>query len=187
MLKKFQSHKVVEAAKIVSTEPLKTPGAVALVFEDGSKQAMSPEWVEKHTPEAGGYFVRYADGYESFSPAEAFEGGYAPFDPAAPTPDDRIKELEHEVAARGQKIADLEQALEDTSERRYRPRVDAPTLTGPDEGGGGDELETFVRAHAGVPLRIVVEPRTNILRLANMDQTEQLVGAVHGNTFQPQR
>lgn len=51
----------------------------------------------------------------------------------------------------------------------------------------GDEFEKFVRAHAGVPLRVVVEPRTNILRLSNLDQTEVLVGAVHGNVFQPQR
>ena len=26
--------------------------------------------------EAGGYYVRYPDGYESWSPAEAFEEGY---------------------------------------------------------------------------------------------------------------
>jgi hypothetical protein len=30
----------------------------------------------KHDPRPGGYFVEYADGYRSFSPAEAFEAGY---------------------------------------------------------------------------------------------------------------
>jgi hypothetical protein len=30
----------------------------------------------KHSPEAGGYYVQYKDGYTSFSPAEAFEEGY---------------------------------------------------------------------------------------------------------------
>lgn len=30
----------------------------------------------KHKPVAGGYFVVYEDGYESFSPAKAFEEGY---------------------------------------------------------------------------------------------------------------
>jgi len=30
----------------------------------------------KHKPEVGGYYVVYADGYKSFSPAQAFEEGY---------------------------------------------------------------------------------------------------------------
>lgn len=30
----------------------------------------------KHKPEAGGYYVVYADGYKSYSPAKAFEEGY---------------------------------------------------------------------------------------------------------------
>ena len=34
------------------------------------------EYMEKHKPVAGGYYVVYADGYKSFSPAEAFESGY---------------------------------------------------------------------------------------------------------------
>lgn len=34
------------------------------------------EYMQKHQPRAGGYFVVYKDGYESWSPAEAFEEGY---------------------------------------------------------------------------------------------------------------
>jgi hypothetical protein len=34
------------------------------------------EYVRKHNPQAGGYYVVYQDGYKSFSPADAFEGGY---------------------------------------------------------------------------------------------------------------
>lgn len=34
------------------------------------------EYMEKHKPEVGGYYVVYADGYKSFSPADAFESGY---------------------------------------------------------------------------------------------------------------
>jgi hypothetical protein len=30
----------------------------------------------KHAPEVGGYYVVYADGYKSYSPAKAFEDGY---------------------------------------------------------------------------------------------------------------
>jgi hypothetical protein len=37
---------------------------------------VSVEFVMKHKPEVGGYFVQYADGYKSFSPAQAFEEGY---------------------------------------------------------------------------------------------------------------
>ncbi len=33
-------------------------------------------FLAKHNPEPGGYFVQYADGYKSFSPAQAFEEGY---------------------------------------------------------------------------------------------------------------
>lgn len=39
---------------------------------------MSVDWVGKHQPRAGGYFVVYDNGYASFSPKEAFENGYAP-------------------------------------------------------------------------------------------------------------
>lgn len=38
--------------------------------------AVSRVWAAKHDPHVGGYFVRYDDGYESFSPAAAFESGY---------------------------------------------------------------------------------------------------------------
>jgi hypothetical protein len=34
------------------------------------------EYLRKHNPQAGGYYVVYADGYKSWSPAKAFEEGY---------------------------------------------------------------------------------------------------------------
>lgn len=34
------------------------------------------DFVRKHKPERGGYYVVYSDGYKSFSPAKAFEDGY---------------------------------------------------------------------------------------------------------------
>jgi len=37
---------------------------------------VSAEFLAKHKPEVGGYWVQYADGYQSFSPAAAFEEGY---------------------------------------------------------------------------------------------------------------
>lgn len=35
------------------------------------------EFMNKHKPVVGGYYVVYEDGYKSFSPAEAFESGYS--------------------------------------------------------------------------------------------------------------
>ena len=34
-------------------------------------------YMNKHKPEVGGYYLRYEDGYESWSPAKAFEDGYS--------------------------------------------------------------------------------------------------------------
>lgn len=42
-------------------------------------------YVRKHNPQVGGYYVVYADGYESFSPAQAFEEGYT-LAPQTPEP-----------------------------------------------------------------------------------------------------
>ena len=39
---------------------------------------VGPEYLRKHRPQIGGYYVVYADGYQSYSPAKAFEEGYAP-------------------------------------------------------------------------------------------------------------
>jgi hypothetical protein len=39
---------------------------------------VSDEYLTKHKPHGGGYYVRHHDGYESFSPAAAFEKGYTP-------------------------------------------------------------------------------------------------------------
>jgi len=38
------------------------------------------EYLEKHGPQVGGYYVVYKDGYESYSPVDAFEDGYSPYE-----------------------------------------------------------------------------------------------------------
>lgn len=74
-MQKFKCHKVVEAGKIVEIKP--SGDALDLLLEQ--ERVMVPAaYMQKHQPEVGGYFVRYADGYESYSPAAAFEAGYAP-------------------------------------------------------------------------------------------------------------
>jgi hypothetical protein len=52
----------------------------ALITPEDSRYApfrVDAQFLKKHTPETGGYYVVYADGYKSFSPAQAFEEGYA--------------------------------------------------------------------------------------------------------------
>lgn len=84
----YRSHKLVQAALItgmLGPGPLQGGDGARLLLRlpscDGHvtvEQAVSAEYMRKHDPREGGYFVRYADGYESFSPAEAFEQGYKP-------------------------------------------------------------------------------------------------------------
>ncbi|MGH7177867.1 MAG: hypothetical protein ACREJC_10835 [Tepidisphaeraceae bacterium] len=38
---------------------------------------VSQTYMRKHDPQVGGYYVVYSDGYASWSPAKAFEEGYA--------------------------------------------------------------------------------------------------------------
>lgn len=75
---RYKSHKIVEAFKIQAIETLGDGGAI---LDGGDTSALVDEaYVNKHAPEVGGYYVRYPDGYESWSPAEAFESGYHRYD-----------------------------------------------------------------------------------------------------------
>jgi hypothetical protein len=88
----YQCHKIVGAVKIGQIDHKPNPdltgrsaassyGAVItpeiyplIPFE------VSPTYILRHKPEVGGYYIRYEDGYESFSPAKAFEDGYSLID-----------------------------------------------------------------------------------------------------------
>lgn len=92
----YRSHKIVQAAKIKGIRELRPQ-----VFDGRGEQAAYPselhfegphrhvtvseEYVAKHKPRVGGYYVRYDDGYDSWSPAKAFEAGYALVEPSEPT------------------------------------------------------------------------------------------------------
>jgi hypothetical protein len=53
------------------------PGATITPEDEGyAPFSVSDEYVAKHKPVVGGYWVQYDDGYTSFSPAQAFEEGY---------------------------------------------------------------------------------------------------------------
>lgn len=78
----YQSHKKVWALKIATvtdcgkdTTTDENP-IVEVTFEDKVFAPRKFNLRGKPTPQAGWYFVQYADGYTSFSPAEAFETGH---------------------------------------------------------------------------------------------------------------
>jgi hypothetical protein len=84
-LPKYKCHKEVWALKIQSIDQSPADevssseyGTWRLIPEDPRYAYLTVPhaYVQRHNPQPGGYYVRYADGYESYSPAEAFESGY---------------------------------------------------------------------------------------------------------------
>ena len=87
-LPKYKSHKEVWALKIeliefdsdkAKKENRETDGSALLFFEnyDYAPIEVDYNYIKKHNPQPGGYYVIYEDGYKSWSPAEAFEKGYS--------------------------------------------------------------------------------------------------------------
>ena len=86
---RYKCHKEVWALKIKAIEfdsdkareeQRETDGSATITpAEDGyAPFKVDANYMHKHKPEVGGYYVVYADGYKSFSPAKAFEDGYSP-------------------------------------------------------------------------------------------------------------
>lgn len=75
---KYSCHKEIWALKIA--EIIDDP-QIGICFQpveaDYDKIPLSIEYMRKHLPEAGGYYVVYPDGYKSYSPAKVFEDGYS--------------------------------------------------------------------------------------------------------------
>jgi len=69
---------IVFDADLAKKENRETDGtAIFTAEEQGFALIKLPaEFVSKHNPKAGGYYVTYKDGYQSWSPADAFEEGY---------------------------------------------------------------------------------------------------------------
>ena len=81
---RYRCHKEVWALKIKdildpTQDGNESDGSAIIIPADAGFAAfrVNHEYVRKHKPQAGGYYVQYKDGYTSFSPAEAFEDGYA--------------------------------------------------------------------------------------------------------------
>ena len=76
-LPRYVCHKVVHAARILDIDD--TPKRTGLLLQvEGLPERVEVDqaYVAKHLPRTGGYFVVYEDGYQSWSPGEAFERGY---------------------------------------------------------------------------------------------------------------
>lgn len=84
---KYKSHKTVWALKIrkihldhedARKEGRETDGSATITPEETGYAPfkVDRDYLAKHKPTVGGYYVVYADGYKSFSPAKAFDDGY---------------------------------------------------------------------------------------------------------------
>jgi hypothetical protein len=83
---RYKCHKEVWALKILRVEHdyesrganEETDGTAKLLPAEAGYGAIKvdADFVSKHKPFAGGYYVVYSDGYKSFSPSAAFEQGY---------------------------------------------------------------------------------------------------------------
>jgi len=78
---RYRSHKIVEALKIRHVESAGTTTTtdespiVIIHFVDTNFESIRMNLRYKPTPDVGWYYVKYPDGYTSFSPAQAFEEG----------------------------------------------------------------------------------------------------------------
>lgn len=90
-LPQYQCHKRVWALKIAAVRKCTEDGEeddgrrIIIPVEEGfAPFEVGSEYVNKHIPEVGGYYVVYEDGYRSYSPAQAFESGYTKIDAVRP-------------------------------------------------------------------------------------------------------
>lgn len=75
---KYRCHKEVWALRVGAVMRLANGGAVMTPLDEGySDIEVSADFMARHNPVPGDYYVVYADGYRSISPAGAFEEGYA--------------------------------------------------------------------------------------------------------------
>lgn len=80
-LPQWKSHKIVRAARIADIVTTVGPDATRTLHLDDTTETWASHidnkvWA-RFIPVTGDYLVVYEDGYVSFSPAKAFEGGYA--------------------------------------------------------------------------------------------------------------
>ncbi len=102
-MKRYQSHKVVEAAPIVAAEFAADGSGTVVVKgtdEDGGNPCYTvpagfkrPNTEPAMDVDGGDYLVRYEGGYLSWSPKAVFEAGYTELAPATPGTTDPTQQL----------------------------------------------------------------------------------------------
>lgn len=81
---RYKCHKDVWALKIAAIkrdgdgEGRESDGSAIITPAEGryAPFAVDANYMHKHKPQVGGYYVVYKDGYKSWSPASEFEDGY---------------------------------------------------------------------------------------------------------------
>lgn len=74
---RYKCHKEVWALKIGGIERDQDGSGLITPSDEGfAPFRVSGNYIRQHNPQTGGYFVSYKDGYQSYSPAQAFEEGY---------------------------------------------------------------------------------------------------------------
>lgn len=84
-LPRYRWNKATRAAKITAIRSV-GDGFILVLGQVTRNVAVDDSWAGKFKPFIGGYYVVYDDGYTSFSPAPAFEEGYAKIEPEAREP-----------------------------------------------------------------------------------------------------
>lgn len=115
-LPEFKCHKIVRAAKIVGigllpTDPEHSAGkkTYRLALAGGCYVDVTQVWLTSKTPQVGGVYVQYDDGFSSYSPLEAFMNGYTPYTEGAAMPtatEFENPELDDKIRAANAKAAD---------------------------------------------------------------------------------
>lgn len=72
----YKCHKRVWALQIARVD--RNSGVLYFLEDRYPPRVVGEEYVARHDPQPTGYWVRYVDGYESYSPKQAFEDGYTP-------------------------------------------------------------------------------------------------------------
>lgn len=107
---RYVCHKIVRALKIRRIDHnLSTPRYLAIGFEDNFEAfegLMVFDTQNKPVPSPGWYYVLYDNGYESFSPPEAFEEGYTAIGDASAEKWDAIRQwLEGQILVSADQIS----------------------------------------------------------------------------------
>jgi hypothetical protein len=77
-LPRWRCHKEVDGFQIAGIEAGHEPGKFKLISYDSKELYVfvDQEYMNRTNAKAGGFYVRYLDGYESFSPHQPFVDGY---------------------------------------------------------------------------------------------------------------